>query len=53
MDRGNFKREEFNYEDNSQLLPLAKSGDKNAMNRMIEMNLPLVSSLSKKFLNLY
>lgn len=51
MDRGNFKREEFNYEDNSQLLPLAKSGDKNAMNRMIEMNLPLVSSLSKKFLN--
>lgn len=51
MDSGNFKREEFNYDDNSQLLPLAKDGDESAMNRLIEMNLPLVSSLSKKFLN--
>ena len=51
MEKGNFKREEYNYEDNSQLLPFAKSGDEVAMNRLIEMNLPLVSSLSKKFLN--
>lgn len=51
MDRGNFEKEEFNYEDNSQLLPLAKEGNKDALNRMIEMNLPLVSSISKKFLN--
>ena len=51
MEKGNFRREEYNYDDNSQLLPLAKSGDKAAMNRLIEMNLPLVSSLSKKFLN--
>ena len=51
MEKGNFKREEYNYDDNSQLLPLAKSGDQAAMNRLIEMNLPLVSSLSKKFLN--
>ena len=51
MEKGNFRREEYNYDDNSQLLPLAKSGDKAAMNRLSEMNLPLVSSLSKKFLN--
>lgn len=51
MEKGNFKREEYNYDDNSQLLPLAKAGDEVAMNRLIEMNLPLVSSLSKKFLN--
>ena len=51
MDRGNFEKEEFNYEDNSQLLTLAKEVNKDALNRMIEMNLPLVSSISKKFLN--
>lgn len=51
MEKGNFKREEFNYDDNVRLLPLAKEGNEGAMNRLIEMNLPLVSSLSKKFLN--
>lgn len=51
MEKGNFKREEFNYDDNARLLPLAKEGNEAAMNRLIEMNLPLVSSLSKKFLN--
>lgn len=51
MEKGNFRREEYNYDHNSQLLPLAKDGDESAMNRLIEMNLPLVSSLSKKFLN--
>ncbi|AOR22963.1 RNA polymerase sporulation sigma factor SigF [Clostridium taeniosporum] len=51
MGIGNFNREEFNYNDNSQLLPLAKNGDSEAMNRLIEMNLPLVASISKKFLN--
>ncbi|MBE6051761.1 MAG: RNA polymerase sporulation sigma factor SigF [Clostridium sp.] len=51
MDKENFKRVEFNYEDNSELLPLAKDGNEMAMNKLIEMNLPLVSSLSKKFLN--
>ncbi|MDD6796594.1 MAG: RNA polymerase sporulation sigma factor SigF [Clostridiaceae bacterium] len=51
MNKGNFRREEYNYDDNSELLPLAKDGDENAMNRLIEINLPLVSSLSKKFLN--
>lgn len=51
MEKGNFKREEFNYDDNVQLLPLAQKGNEGAMNRLIEMNLPLVSSISKKFLN--
>lgn len=51
MDKGNMRREEYNYDENSQLLPLAKSGNQEALNRLIEMNLPLVSSLSKKFLN--
>jgi RNA polymerase sporulation-specific sigma factor len=51
MEKGNIKREEYNYEENEQLLMLAKQGDQVAMNRLIEMNLPLVSSLSKKFMN--
>lgn len=51
MENRNMRKEEYNYEDNSILIPLAKSGDGKAMNRVIEMNLPLVSSISKKFLN--
>ncbi|GAA0078739.1 RNA polymerase sporulation sigma factor SigF [Clostridium sp. CTA-5] len=51
MEKGNLKREEYNYNDNAELLPLAKSGDNAAMNKLIEINLPLVSSISKKFLN--
>lgn len=51
MKNGNVRKEDFNYNDNSQLILLAKDGDKEAMNILIEMNLPLVSSISKKFLN--
>lgn len=51
MENRNMRKEEYNYEDNSKLIPLAKAGDEKAMNRVIEMNLPLVSSISKKFLN--
>lgn len=51
MKNGNIRKEDFNYNDNSQLILLAKDGDKEAMNILIEMNLPLVSSISKKFLN--
>lgn len=51
MKEGSVRREEYNYDDNSQLIPLAKGGDDSAMNRVIEMNLPLVASISKKFLN--
>ncbi|MGL5353424.1 MAG: RNA polymerase sporulation sigma factor SigF [Clostridium sp.] len=51
MENKNVIKEEYNYEDNSILIPLAKAGDEKAMSRVIEMNLPLVSSISKKFLN--
>ena len=51
MEKGKVKKEKLSYEDNSQLLPLAKAGDADAMNMLIEANLPLVTSISKKFIN--
>jgi len=51
MEKGKVKKEKLSYEDNSELLPLAKAGDAEAMNRLIEANLPLVTSISKKFIN--
>lgn len=51
MDKGDLKRENYNYDKNPELIALARNGDVNAMNKLIEMNLPLVSSISKKFLN--
>lgn len=51
MGNGNIKRETYNYDDNRELLIRAKSGEEAAMNKLIEMNLPLVVSISKKFLN--
>lgn len=46
-----FKKGNFNYEDNTILLIKAKEGDKTSIDRLIEINLPLVSSISKRFLN--
>ncbi len=51
MEKGKLKKEKLSYEDNSELLPLAKAGDAEAMNKLIEANLPLVTSISKKFIN--
>ena len=51
MEKGKIKNGKLSYEDNSELLPLAKAGDTEAMNRLIEANLPLVTSISKKFIN--
>ena len=51
MEKDKVKKEKLSYEDNSQLLPLAKAGDAEAMNMLIEANLPLVTSISKKFIN--
>ncbi|NLL30961.1 MAG: RNA polymerase sporulation sigma factor SigF [Clostridiales bacterium] len=51
MENGMMRKEAYNYDDNSKLIPLAKSGDQEAMNKVIEMNLPLVASITKKFLN--
>ncbi|MDR3595026.1 RNA polymerase sporulation sigma factor SigF [Clostridium sp.] len=51
MEKEGLKQEGYNYDKNPKLLALAKNGDTDAMNKLIEMNLPLVSSISKKFLN--
>ena len=51
MENNNFKKEEFNYDDNTTLIRQAKAGSVEAMNRLIEINMPLVSSISRKFLN--
>ena len=51
MENGMMRKEVYNYDENSKLIALAKNGDQEIMNRVIEMNLPLVASLSKKFLN--
>lgn len=51
MENNNFKKEEFNYDDNTTLIRQAKVGSVEAMNRLIEINMPLVSSISRKFLN--
>lgn len=51
MEKEDLKREDYNYDKNPELIALARNGDVDAMNKLIEMNLPLVSSISKKFLN--
>ena len=48
---GEVKKEKVSYEDNLQLIPLAKEGNTEALNKLIEANLPLVTSISKKFTN--
>lgn len=39
------------YDDNIQLLRLAQSGDKDSLDKLVRKNMPLVSAISKKFLN--
>ncbi|MBV4418298.1 RNA polymerase sporulation sigma factor SigF [Clostridium tyrobutyricum] len=41
----------YDYNDNLKLIRAAKKGDKNALNKLVEVNFPLVTSISKKFLN--
>lgn len=45
------KKTDYNYENNIQLIRSAQGGDKEALNRLVKINLPLVSAISKKFLN--
>ncbi|MCT8977197.1 RNA polymerase sporulation sigma factor SigF [Clostridium sp. CX1] len=45
------KKSRYDYEDNLELIKYARNGDKSALNKLIEVNLPLVSTISKKFLN--
>ncbi|SHE56249.1 RNA polymerase sporulation sigma factor SigF [Clostridium fallax] len=51
MEKENLLREDYNYNDNAELISLAKAGSEEAMNKVIEINLPLVSSISRKFSN--
>lgn len=44
-------KDEYKYEDNLELIQLFQDGDKYALEVVIELNLPLVSAISKKFLN--
>lgn len=39
------------YESNVPLIEKSRQGDKEALNQLIELNIPLVSAISKKFLN--
>lgn len=45
------KNNTYKYENNLELIEKAKSGDKAALNKLVQNNFPLVSSISKKFLN--
>jgi RNA polymerase sporulation-specific sigma factor len=51
MDEEILKKHEYNYEDNVELIEIARTGDKEALDKLIQVNLPLVSAISKKFLN--
>ena len=51
MDEVLQKKELYNYDDNEELIRIAKTGDKSALDTVIRINLPLVSSISKKFLD--
>lgn len=45
------KKDAYNYDDNINLIFSAQNGDKHALDKLVESNLPLVSVISKKFLN--
>ncbi|HBC95724.1 MAG TPA: RNA polymerase sigma-G factor, partial [Clostridium sp.] len=51
MDEEAVKKSKYSYEDNLELIKYAKQGDKEALNKLVKLNLPLVSTISKKFLN--
>ncbi|KAA8666303.1 RNA polymerase sporulation sigma factor SigF [Clostridium sp. MT-14] len=51
MDEEAVKKLKCSYEDNLDLIKYAKQGDKDALNKLVKLNLPLVSTISKKFLN--
>lgn len=41
----------YDYNDNIELIEKARNGDKDALDKMVEVNLPLVSAVTKRFLN--
>lgn len=48
---GTTENDNYDYSDNVSMLKKAQAGDKNALDKLIEKNLALVSALCKKFLN--
>lgn len=45
------KKLNYDYKDNLELIKRAKNGDKETLNKLVEVNFPLVATISKKFLN--
>lgn len=45
------KKIDYSSENSVELIRHAQSGDKEALNKLVKLNLPLVSAISKKFLN--
>lgn len=45
------KKDGYDYNENIKLISQAQKGDTSALNKLVENNLPLVSAISKKFLN--
>ena len=53
MDISSIEKDNFNYDKNTTLIVMAKEGNKEAMNKLIEVNTPLVSSICKRFMRIY
>ncbi|NME94513.1 RNA polymerase sporulation sigma factor SigF [Clostridium cochlearium] len=51
MSEGVVKKDSYDYDDNILLLEKIKNGDNKATDKLVELNLPLVATISKKFLN--
>ena len=51
MDISSIEKDNFNYDKNTTLIVMAKEGNKEAMNKLIEVNTPSVSSICKRFTN--
>lgn len=51
MDEEIIKKQDYSFDDNLELIKKARDGDKAALESLIQLNLPLVSAISKKFLN--
>lgn len=51
MGSEDLKNDTYDYTENIELLSRAQEGDSEAMDKLIKINLPLVSAITKKFLN--
>lgn len=51
MNEDRTKKNNDKFQENLNLIEKAKEGDKSALDKLVELNLPLVSAISKKFMN--